>query len=263
MKTSWNRVANWYNAHLDKESGNYHKSIIIPNLLNIFEKLFGAHKARILDLACGQGLVAAGLADKGYKVNGIDISPKLINIAKSKYPKVSFKVADVSRLSESVINGNKRADLVLINLAIQNIEDLDGVFLGVSKILINKGYLVIVMNHPYFRVPKVTSWGFDESKKLQYRRIDRYFSEIKIPIEMHPGNMANKGEENITWSFHRPLQTYVEKLHKYNFVLTDIQEWLSDKHSQPGARAQAENSARLEFPLFMCLICRMEAPVGV
>ena len=56
--------------------------------------------ARILDLACGTGILAIELARNGHTVVGIDVSPDMINIARSKMNrslKVSFKVADMSR----------------------------------------------------------------------------------------------------------------------------------------------------------------------
>jgi hypothetical protein len=33
--------------------------------------------------------------------------------------------------------------------------------------------------------------------------------------------------------------------------VTRLEEWSSNKTSQPGKRAEAENTARREFPLFM------------
>ncbi|MFC2045377.1 class I SAM-dependent DNA methyltransferase [Chloroflexota bacterium] len=56
-------------------------------------------RARILDLACGTGTLAIELARSGHFVQGIDISPEMIRIAKSKSPRLlkqSFKVADLT-----------------------------------------------------------------------------------------------------------------------------------------------------------------------
>jgi hypothetical protein len=105
------------------------------------------------------------------------------------------------------------------------------------------------MNHPCFRVPRQSSWGVDEQKKLQYRRIDRYMEPLKIPIQTHPGQ-GDKSPQ--TWSFHHPLSTYVEGLSKSGFVIEKIEEWLSDKLST-GGKAKMENRSRLEFPLFLTI----------
>jgi len=46
--------------------------------------LLGVDKGRILDVGCGTGRVAISLAELGYNVIGIDISPSYIEIAKSR-----------------------------------------------------------------------------------------------------------------------------------------------------------------------------------
>jgi SAM-dependent methyltransferase len=57
-------------------------------------------RARILDLACGTGALAVKLANCGHSVYGIDISPQMIEIAKSKsigLSNISFKVQDMAQ----------------------------------------------------------------------------------------------------------------------------------------------------------------------
>lgn len=53
---------------------------------------------RILDLGCGNGRFFKLLEDKDVNYIGVDFSEKLIEIAKKKYPKVKFQVADALNL---------------------------------------------------------------------------------------------------------------------------------------------------------------------
>ena len=51
--------------------------------------------AKVLDVGCGTGKpVCELLADAGIDVNGIDITPKMIEIANVQVPKAKFEVAD-------------------------------------------------------------------------------------------------------------------------------------------------------------------------
>ena len=148
--------------------------------------------------------------------------------------------------------GEKRFDVVVLILAIQNIEDISKTFKEVSRVLEPKGKFIIVLNHPAFRVPKKSSWSFDESAKVQFRRVDEYLSESRAEIEMNPSR--EKGSEK-TVSFHRPLQVYSKTLANAGFAISRVEEWTSHKQSEKGPRQIAENKARKEIPLFMCLEC--------
>jgi hypothetical protein len=107
----------------------------------------------------------------------------------------------------------------------------------------------MVMMHPSFRGPKETSWGWDEAKKVQFRRVDRYLLPRKSPIVAHPG----KSDQTYTWTFHRPLENYVNALRNAGLLIDAIEELPSHKTSTSGPRAAAENAARKEIPMFMAI----------
>jgi len=54
--------------------------------------------ARVADLGCGSGVFSELLQRAGYDCVGLDISPKLIALGRSKYPNVEFLEGDVERL---------------------------------------------------------------------------------------------------------------------------------------------------------------------
>lgn len=240
--TSWGKVANWYNDLIEKDQDSYQRRLILPNLVRLVEAKKGE---TILDLACGQGFFAGEFAKLGAKVIGIDISAELINIAKQN-KSIEYHVASADKLG---FLQNASVDKILIVLSLQNIENANGVIQEVSRVLKPKGKLYLVLNHPAFRIPKESSWGWDEDKKTQYRRLDSYLSESREQIQMHPGEKP--WEKTI--SFHRPLQFYFKALSKHSFVVSRLEEWTSHKTSKPGPKKEAEDKARHEFPLFLFL----------
>jgi ubiquinone/menaquinone biosynthesis C-methylase UbiE len=136
-------------------------------------------------------------------------------------------------------------------LAIQNIEHAAKTFREVSRTLRPGARFVMVLNHPAFRIPGKTSWGWDGAVGSQYRRVDEYVSESRKAIDMHPGTP----EKDLTYSFHRPLQNYSKMLANAGFAILRIEEWVSHKESEKGPRKLAEDKARREIPMFMCLEC--------
>lgn len=243
METSWGNVAKWYDEIVE-EKGSYQKDVILPNILRLTDI---KKDEKVLDLACGQGFFAGEFAKLGAKVTASDISPELIKIAKEKNKNIDFVVSpadNISYLKDGII------DKITLVLAIQNIENINGVFKECQRVLRSGGKFFIVLNHPAFRIPKGSSWVFDEEKDIQYRRTDFYLSELKTKIDMTPGSEANK---KFTISFHRPIQTYFKLLKNNGFSVGNLEEWISDRKSEPGKRQKAENRSRKEFPLFMMI----------
>lgn len=246
QNSSWQRVSGWYNKTVGDEGHYYHQHVIMPNVKRIFNL---KPKESLLDLACGQGVLERNL-DKEIEYTGIDLASNLIREANGQKinPGHKFLVADVSK--DLPINKND-FDAGAIILALQNIKKPFGVIRNFAKHLKKNGRLVIVLNHPVFRIPRHSSWDDDENDRIQYRRIDDYMSPLEIPIVAHPG----KRESENTWSYHYPLSAYSEMLFDNGLVIEKIEEWVSDKKST-GSNAKVEDRARKEFPLFMAIVAR-------
>ncbi len=242
-ETSWGHVANWYHEHVSENNDTYHEKVIKPNLLRVLGDITGK---QVLDLACGQGFFSRALQAQGSHVTGVDIAPELIAIAKKLGP---AEITYLAAPAERVPLPDGSFDAAVCVLALQNIQNLSAALAQVSHLLKKGGAFAIVLNHPCFRIPRHSSWGFDPDASVQFRRIDRYLSESSYEIQMHPGSAPSV----ITMSYHRPLQLYMKELAKHGFVLAGLEEWISHRVSEKGPHAKAEDRARKEFPLFLML----------
>ncbi|OGG50798.1 hypothetical protein A2763_02255 [Candidatus Kaiserbacteria bacterium RIFCSPHIGHO2_01_FULL_54_36] len=244
--TSWGHVANWYHDHVSENDDTYHEKIIKPNLLRVLGDVRGKH---VLDVACGQGFFSRAVASAGARMTGIDIAAPLIALAKKQGPPdISYIVASAERIALP----DTSFDAAICVLALQNIKDLSGTLAQISHLLKSGGSFTIVLNHPAFRIPRHSQWGFDPDANVQFRRLDAYLSESAHQIRMHPGSAPDV----ITMSYHRPLQLYMKELAKHGFALSALEEWISHRMSEKGPRAAAEDRARKEFPLFLMLSAR-------
>lgn len=244
--TSWGGVADWYVDTVHKQ-GSYQTEVIEPNLLRVVGKI---KDKEVLDLACGEGYFSRSLQKTGARVLGVDIAPELI--ARAKKQSVESIVFKVTKSSDLSICKDNSFDVVICILALQNIENLKETFGEVSRVLRAGGRFVFVINHPAFRNPKESDWYYDESKKSQGRVVYKYMSEARVKIDMTPGE-KNEKKKKYTYSFHRPLQSFVKELSKNGLAVTSLEEWISHKKSQQGGRSVEEDSARHEIPLFMCI----------
>lgn len=259
-ETSWGGAAAWYDELLSGDD-TYQSQVILPNLL----RLVTAEGKRVADIACGQGYFANAFAAAGaVEVFGADISPELIALARKNAAstlsaelakKVRFEVAPADKIP---VAKSGAYDVATIVLALQNIKDLTGTVREAARILTRGGRLVLVLNHPCFRIPKASAWGYDEAKQLQFRRVDHYGLPFTAEIDMNPGTSSGVGpaKKVKTLSLHRPLQDYFKALSAAGLITVGLEEWISHKKSESGPRAKAEDQARKEFPLFLTIVAQ-------
>lgn len=241
----WDQVASWYDKLVGDEGSDYHKNVILPAAMRLLDP---RPNERILDLCCGQGVLARLLLEKKAEVVGVDASPKLIEAARSRSPspKAKFLIADVCTNSGWA---DGRFDAAACLMAVHDVEAIDKMFQHLGQALKPGGRAVLIFMHPCFRIPRQTHWGWDEEKKIQYRRLDRYAVPLAIPIATHPGRAT--GEQ--TWFYHRPLSAYFNALGGAGLAVTGSEELHSHRRSQPGSRSRAEHRAVEEFPVFLAL----------
>ena len=225
------------------EGSDYHRHVVLPGTLRLLNPAAGE---RILDVACGQGVLCRQIRERGALPTGVDAAPELIRAARERTGEgIEYHVGDARDLAFLPAETFAAASCVL---AIQNIHPFQPVLTGIARALAAGGCAVLVMMHPAFRGPKYTSWGW-EGNQVQYRRVERYLVPRKDPIVTHPGKKTG----DYTWSFHRPIGTYVKALRNAGLLVDALEEWPSHRKSEPGPRASAENRARAEIPMFLAI----------
>ena len=270
---SWEHVAGWYEELIAERGSDHHRTTIVPGALRLLRATPGQ---RVLDIACGEGVLCRTLASAGVRALGVDASERLIEAARRGAGTVygaeqEYRVHDARRLETLDAGPFDGASCVM---ALMNIEPLEPVFRGIANSLRPGGAFVGVILHPAFRAPGQTSWGWDEPRggraggreagprgsrpgrgeepqARQYRRIDGYLSPGQREIVMNPGEVAHGAASITTVTYHRPLQTYVRLLAEAGLLIEALEEWPSQRRSQPGPRAAEENRARREIPMFL------------
>ena len=249
--TSWESVGDWYGESVGDQGHFFHQELIFPWLKKNW--LISA-ESKVLDLGCGQGVLGRTVCEQSEYV-GVDVSAALIRQANqlNKLSKHHFLCQDVTQplvsQKDNWLQKNSFSHAAMI-LCAQNMENLSGAIKNAAEYLTVGGKLVMVLNHPCFRIPRQSSSAIDAGSKLQYRRINRYLSPLAIPITAHPGSGSRSP---MTWSFHQPISYYAQALSASGFVISSMDELVSPKISQ-GKAAKMENRSRNEFPLFLVIL---------
>jgi len=245
--SSWERVASWYDGWVGQRGSRYHQAIAIPAVLDLLDPRPGWH---ILDIGAGQGVLAPYIVDRGAGYTGVDASPRLIELARSRHAALGrFIVGDARALDALPDVRRATYDAGVFLLSIQDMDPLEPVFQALGRVLRPTGRVVIFMTHPSFRQARHSGWGFDEGRKLIFRRVDAYLSPMAVPMKSIGGGPPTR-------SYHRPLSSYVNGLASAGFSVDAMRELpdLPDDARPPGRRA--ETRAEAEIPLFLALRAR-------
>jgi SAM-dependent methyltransferase len=170
-----------------------------------FKKLFEENKVKkILDLACGTGHHSIFFAKSGYQVTGVDLSEKMLQIARKNaksvsgvrfvkagfldvYPKLKDKFDVVICLGNSLPHLLRKKDLKKTLQNIYNLLNPGGVF-----ILQNRNYDKILKKKIRFMAPNITE---KEGEKIVFfRALD--FLKDKLVF-----NLVTFRQREGKWSF--------------------------------------------------------------
>src|SRR5262245_12952222 len=89
----WNQKAKfWDELHGDK-GNRFHQELVSPAVERLLNLQAGE---RVLDIGCGNGVLARRLAELGGKVMAIDFSAELIELAKGRGGDIDYRVVDAT-----------------------------------------------------------------------------------------------------------------------------------------------------------------------
>jgi SAM-dependent methyltransferase len=101
----------------------------------------------VLDLACGTGRIGAWLRGRcPATVDGVDVTPEMLDVAQRRGIYRSLRVADVSDTGAAA----GTYDLCTQSLADEHLPDLRPLYREVARVTKPNGHFVLVGYHPYF-----------------------------------------------------------------------------------------------------------------
>jgi SAM-dependent methyltransferase len=166
---------------------------------------------RVLDLGCGTGYLTLKLAARGGKAIGVDVSPKMIQVAKrraaAKGVRLDLRVDDAAALA-TVPAGS--IDLVLSNYVLMDATDLDGCVRSAARVLVPRGRAIFIFSHPCFPLEPRPSYFEEHSYQESW-------GPFSTPFVVH----------------HRPLSRYVGAFLAAGFGIETIEEPVVPKPCPP------------------------------
>lgn len=126
---------------------------VSPYITNHLEKLiqFGkfSYDKRVLDVGCGMGKYTIPLAQKGYNIEGLDLSPVLLETLKthcSKNIDIPTHCIDILNLPDSF---SERYDIIMGSFMLHHLIDLSLAFKQLNSLLKQNGKVVFIDVNPF------------------------------------------------------------------------------------------------------------------
>jgi SAM-dependent methyltransferase len=234
------RAANPWDEHaeeFDQWAAKREQAGVVGNAITacLLDLLGDVAGRDVLDACCGNGFLARLLAAHGAHVTGLDLSPRLIALARERDPQgtIDYRVADLSRPLPELA---EHFDAIGSYLALNDVADHRGFAATLAALTRPGGRAVLAFNNPYSSVVR--------------EHISDYFEHGGRGV--YGGMSAAMGT---TFHFyHRTLEEYLDAFLAAGFRLVK----LADVPEQPGAPWALPSIIR--FPRFMVLA--FERPAG-
>ncbi len=182
---TWNKVALLYQE-------KFMALTLYDESYEIFCKLIGNSSAKILDAGCGPGNISRYILSKfpEYKIDGIDIAPNMVELAKVNNPAAEFMVMDVRNISEL----NKKYNGIICGFGLPYLEESEAKsFIDECyNLLLEKGilYLSFVEGDPEKSDFKTASTGdrtffnyFNMDHLIDLLRSAGFESPMKLKVD--------------------------------------------------------------------------------
>lgn len=158
----------------------------------------------------GRAMLGRLLQTAGFRMIGIDRSPRLARAAAAASPAVPVLLADAASLPIA----GESISLVVASMSLHDIDDFTAAIGEASRVLKPGGQFCIAIVHPF-----VTAQDDDTLHTDQFR-VSRPYLEPR----WYEDHVERNGLSVTFTSMHRPLTAYAEALFEHGLTITALRE---------------------------------------
>lgn len=220
----WDEYAAEYGQFIARrEQADLDRDDILIRLLELLGDLAGRD---VLDAGCGEGFLTRVLVGHGARVMGLDLSPRLIEMARAKDPDgtIDYRVAD---LSQPLPELAERFEKIGSHLVLNDVYDYRAFAVTLASLVKPGGRVVLAFNNPYSSVVR--------------DHVPDYFESGAVGVYQGLSKQGVKAHY-----YHRTLEDYLDAFLDVGFRLAKLADV-----TMPRVRREWRFPEHYRFPFFM------------
>ncbi|NDJ55191.1 MAG: methyltransferase domain-containing protein, partial [Chloroflexi bacterium] len=197
---------------------SFHRELVEPAV----QSLLGVRPGeRVLDVACGTGVMARRLASWGATVTAVDFSPALIERAQARGGEIDYRVVDAT--DEAALLALGAFDAIVCTMALMDMPVIAPLYRAVAQMLSTQGRFVFATAHPAFNSnnPVFLTEIIDHDGLLEIVHGLKISAYLGVPPTKAVGSVD---EPNPHPYYHRPLSELVAAAFEAGLVLDGLNE---------------------------------------
>ncbi len=234
----WNRKAAYWDEYM-KEGNDWHLNLISPAVERLLEVQPGQ---AILDIACGNGMLARRLAQLGARVTACDFSSEFISRARARShgfaDQIEYLVVDATDRDQLLGLREQRFDGATCTQGMMDMPVIAPLFEAAGRLVRPGGPFVVTLSHPCFNrtgMSIVAETVDDDAGRHTVTGV-----KVRNYLTMHPEKGGGvPGEPEPHYYFDRSLSELLAPAFRAGLVLDGIEE--------PSFERGAQDSGRLSW----------------
>jgi 2-polyprenyl-3-methyl-5-hydroxy-6-metoxy-1,4-benzoquinol methylase len=235
----WSQNARWWDGRM-QEGNDWHNRLIAPTVMRLLSLRAGED---VVDLGCGNGLLARAMAQQGARVVACDSSGDFLECARARGPQsgnpIDYRLIDLTDAGQLDTLGSAQFDAAVCNMAIMDLACITPLLCQTVRLLRPAGRFVFSILHPCFNAfgTRLIAERGETGGAIEYAvQVHRYLSAGSTL------GTGIAGQPESHYYFHRPLSALLAACFAVGFVL--------DSFEEPNPRAAVPSGSLLSWDYF-------------
>lgn len=219
----WDRKAEFWDEKMG-EGNVFHRHLVAPAVERLLSPRVGE---LILEVGCGNGLVARQLARLGVQVVATDVSQRFLERARQRTTehadRIEYQQIDATDEAQLLALGERRFDAAVSTMALMDIPTIQPLLSALRRLLKQNGRFVFAVPHPCFNSSAVSRLAEQEDRGGDL--ITTHALKVTGYLDVSPQKGTGmSGEPAPHYYFHRPLGVLFAACFAAGFALDGLEE---------------------------------------